>query len=100
MRLRDIRKIHKICDKFTEQVLDLDDAVDKETLIALFDRYCDSYTEQSDDTIDVDFDCMCFTCQKQINGDKWFLCENASYYIFKNNLGLTEVEDTIDVELD
>lgn len=100
MKLRYIKDIQKTCDAFMEQVLDLTDAIDKPVLIALCQRYCDGYTEQDDDTIDIDYKNMCFTCQKQIGGDKWFLCENASYYIFKNNLGLTEVEDTIDVELD
>jgi hypothetical protein len=97
MKLEYINEIADTCCEFMEQVIRIGDALPEETLMARIQDICNNYTEHCDDTIDIDYKNMCFTVHKDNNGD-WQLCENASYYIFKNGF-LDTVDGVIDVEL-
>ncbi len=59
--------------------------------------FADKTTEQDDDTIDVDFEDMCFTLERVSDG-MWGLCPVATYYIYNDNGTL--IKDEIEVELD
>ena len=63
----------------------------------ILQNFADKTTEQCDDTIDVDFEDMCFTLELVSEG-MWSLCPVATYYIYNDNGTL--IKDEIEVELD
>lgn len=95
MKLEYINDIADACCEFMAQVIDQGESLDYDELVRRIDKYCNSITEHSDDTIDIDYKNMCFTVHKDNVLGMWHLCENASYYIIKGGL----VHDTIDIEL-
>lgn len=96
MKLKYINEIADTCCEFMNQVININEQMPKNMLMAHIQDVCNNYTQQVDDTIDIDYKNMCFTVHKTTQGD-WVLCENASYYIYRDLEDL--VEDVIDVEL-
>ena len=97
MKIKYINEIAAQCCEFEDQVIAYGECMPENMLIAHIENVCNNYTEHNDDTIDIDYKDMCFTVHKNKNGD-WELCENASYYIYKNGF-LDVVDGVIDVEL-
>ena len=95
MKLSIINDIADTCAGFTCKVIDGVESLDYDELIRRVDKCCDSITEHSDDTIDIDYRNMCFTVHLNRVLGQWELCPNASYYIIRGRL----VNDTIDIEL-
>lgn len=97
MKLQYINDITDTCREFMARVINLDECLDYDVLIERADKICNS-TEHDDDTIDIDYMNMCFTVHLDRVLGQWKLCENASYYVFKNGF-LDAVDGVIDVEL-
>lgn len=97
MKLQYMKEIANTCCEFMEQVITFGESRATNVLMARIEDVCNNYTTHDDDTIDIDYKDMCFTVHKNENG-LWELCENASYYIFKNGF-LDVVDGVIDVEL-
>ena len=97
MKLSHINEIADTCCEFMEQIISFGDVLPEDVLMSKLQSTCNDYTEHNDDTIDIDYKNMCFTVHKNKNGD-WELCENASFYIYKNGF-LDVVDGVIDVEL-
>lgn len=97
MKLTHINRIAHICEEFQNKIISYGEHMPDDKLMAHIQNSCAEITEHEDDTIDIDYDDMCFTVHKNNNGD-WELCENASYYIYKNGF-LDTVDGVIDVEL-
>lgn len=98
MKLDYINDIANTCCEFMTQVINQDVSLDYDVLIKKIDMVCNECTEHGDDTIDIDYKNMCFTVHLNRVLGQWQLCENASYYIYKNGF-LDEDDGIIDVEL-
>jgi hypothetical protein len=98
MKLDYINDIAETSNEFMYKVIDSVGCLEYDELMKRIDNVCNACTEHSDDTIDIDFKNMCFTVHKDNVLGMWHLCENASYYIYKNGF-LDEVDGIIDVEL-
>lgn len=96
MKLKYINEIADTCCEFMNQVININEQMPKNMLMTHIQDVCNNYTQQADDTIDIDYKNMCFTVYMRGDG-LWELCENATYYIFNNTR--TCVNDAIDVEL-
>lgn len=95
MKLEHIYDIAETCSDFMKHVINQDASLDYDVLMKKIDMECDAYTEHEDDTIDIDYKNMCFTVCLNVVLGQWQLCENASYYIFKDGFldgGVIEVE--------
>lgn len=97
MKLNHINEIADTCCEFMEQVIAFGESLPENMLMAHIEDICNNYTKQADDTVDIDYKDMCFTVHKNKDG-YWELCENASYYIYKNGF-LDIVDGVIDIEL-
>ena len=95
MKLSIINDIAETCAGFTCKVIDEGESLDYDELVRHVDKYCDSITEHSDDTIDIDYKDMSFTVRLNKVLGQWELCPNACYYVIKGGL----LNDTIGIEL-
>ena len=98
MKLKHIYDMADTCCEFMHQVINQAESLDYDVLMKRIDMVCNACTEHGDDTIDIDYKNMCFTVHLNTVLGQWELCENASYYIYKNGF-LDEDDGIIDIEL-
>lgn len=98
MKIKHIYDMAETSSEFMKHVINKNESLDYDVLMKKIDMVCNACTEHGDDTIDIDYKNMCFTVHLNRVLGQWELCENASYYIYKNGF-LDEDDGIIDIEL-